>query len=61
MLVLSRKKGESIVIKNNIVVTVFEIRGNLVRLGIEAPAEVSIHREEVWIRLKLENSTRKEI
>lgn len=46
MLVLSRKKDESIVIGDNIVVTVIEIRGNKVRLGIEAPEEVPIHRHD---------------
>ena len=48
MLVLSRKKNESIVIDNNIVVTVVEIRGDKVRLGIVAPKEVSVHRQEVY-------------
>jgi carbon storage regulator len=48
MLVLSRKKNESIVINNDIVVTVVEIRGDKVRLGIVAPKEVPVHREEVY-------------
>ena len=48
MLVLSRKKNESIVIDHNIVVTVVEIRGDKVRLGIEAPKDVSVHRQEVY-------------
>ena len=47
MLVLSRKKNESIVIDGNIVVTVVEVRGDKVRLGIEAPREVPIHRSEI--------------
>ena len=47
MLVLSRKKNESIVINDVIVITVVEIRGDKVRLGIEAPREVPIHRSEV--------------
>jgi len=47
MLVLSRKKGESLVIGDNIAVTVIEIRGDKVRLGIEAPRDVTVHREEV--------------
>ena len=47
MLVLSRKKNESIVVDDNIVITVVEIRGDKVRLGIEAPREVAIHRSEV--------------
>ncbi len=47
MLVLSRKKNESIVIDGNIVVTVLQVHGNRVRLGIEAPADVGIHRIEL--------------
>ena len=48
MLVLSRKKNESIVIDEKIVITIVEIRGDKVRLGIEAPKEVPVHREEVY-------------
>lgn len=48
MLVLSRKKNESIVINNDVIVTVIEIRGDKVRLGIVAPKEVPVHREEVY-------------
>lgn len=48
MLVLSRKKNEKIIINNDIEITVVEIRGDKVRLGITAPKEVPVHREEVW-------------
>lgn len=48
MLVLSRKSNESIVINNNITVTVVEIRGDKVRLGIVAPKEIPVHRQEVF-------------
>ncbi|MCA9028601.1 MAG: carbon storage regulator CsrA [Planctomycetaceae bacterium] len=48
MLVLSRKKNESIVIDDQIKITVVEIRGDKVRLGIEAPREVPVHRSEVY-------------
>jgi len=48
MLVLSRKKNESIVINNDITITVVEIRGDKVRLGIVAPKEVPVHRQEVY-------------
>ncbi len=48
MLVLTRKRGESIVIDDNVIVTVIEIRGDKVRLGVEAPKEVPVHRREVW-------------
>ena len=48
MLVLSRKKDESIIINDHIRVTVVEIRGDKVRLGIDAPKDVSVHRREVY-------------
>jgi carbon storage regulator len=48
MLVLSRKKNESIIINDHITVTVVEIRGDKVRLGIDAPKEISVHRREVY-------------
>ena len=52
MLVLSRKKNESIVINNDITVIVVEIRGDKVRLGVEAPKEVPVHRREVYDAIK---------
>lgn len=55
MLVLSRRLGESIVIGNEVVVRVIEVRGDQVKLGIEAPRDVQIHREEVWLELQKEN------
>lgn len=48
MLVLSRKKNESIVINGDVTLTVIEIRGDKVRLGIVAPKDVPVHREEVY-------------
>lgn len=48
MLVLSRKKNESIVINDSITVVVVEIRGDKVRLGIDAPKDVSVHRKEIY-------------
>jgi carbon storage regulator len=48
MLVLSRKKNESIVINDNIVITVVEVRGDKVRLGVVAPKDVTVHRQEVF-------------
>ncbi len=48
MLVLSRKKDEKIIIGDNITLMVIEIRGDKVRLGIEAPKDISVHREEVY-------------
>jgi carbon storage regulator len=52
MLVLSRKKHESIVIDENIVITVVDIKGGGVRLGVQAPKEVTIHRREVFEAIK---------
>ena len=52
MLVLSRKTNESLVIRDNIIVTVVEIRRDKVRLGIEAPKEVTVHRREVYEKIK---------
>lgn len=52
MLVLSRKKGESIVIDSDITVTVVEIRGDKVRLGIVAPKEIPVHRREIFDVIK---------
>jgi carbon storage regulator len=52
MLVLSRKKNESIVINNDITIVVVEIRGDKVRLGVEAPREVPVHRREVYEAIK---------
>ena len=57
MLVLTRKVGESIVIADDIVVTVIEIRGGQVRLGVDAPKEVSIHRSELQDQASPDNST----
>jgi carbon storage regulator len=56
MLVLSRKKNEAIVIDNNIVVTVVEIRGDKVRLGIVAPKDVPVHRQEVYDAIHGQNA-----
>jgi len=55
MLVLSRKKNESIIINDNITVTVIEIRGDKVRLGIEAPKDVTVHRREVYEAIHSQN------
>ncbi|SFG78619.1 carbon storage regulator, CsrA [Lachnospiraceae bacterium C7] len=55
MLALTRKKGESLVINNNIKVTILEVRGDQVKVGITAPKEVPIYREEVYLQIKEEN------
>lgn len=56
MLVLSRKKNESIVINDNIRIVVVEIQGDKVRLGIEAPKDVPVHRQEVYEAIKSSKS-----
>ena len=55
MLVLSRQRDESVIIGDNIVVTIVDVRGDKVRLGIEAPREVSVHRREVYEAIQREN------
>ncbi len=55
MLVLSRQRDESIIIGDNIVVTIVDIRGDKVRLGIQAPSEVPVHRREVFEAIQREN------
>ena len=54
MLALTRKKGESLVINNNIEVTILEIRGDQIKLGISAPRDVSIYRKEVYLQIQEE-------
>ncbi len=55
MLVLTRRPGESIVVGHNVVITVIEIKGGQVRIGIDAPREVQVHREEVYEQVRQEN------
>ena len=52
MLALSRKKGEAIVINNNIEITILEIKGEQVKLGISAPKDVPVYRKEVYIQIE---------
>ncbi len=56
MLVLSRQRDESIIIGDNIVITIVDIRGDKVRLGIEAPTEIPVHRQEVYEAIQRENA-----
>ena len=57
MLVLTRKIGESIKINEDVKITVIDVKGKNIRLGIEAPRETKIYREEVFLRIKEENQT----
>jgi len=55
MLVLTRRAGESVMIGDDIVITVLEARGDVIRLGIQAPRDIQVHREEVWRELQAAN------
>ncbi|MCR5640890.1 MAG: carbon storage regulator CsrA [Lachnospiraceae bacterium] len=56
MLALTRKKGESLMIDNNIEITILDIRGDQVKIGIAAPKEVPIYRKEVFLQIQQENT-----
>ena len=55
MLALTRKKGESLIVNNDVEITVLEIRGDQIKLGISAPREVPIYRKEVYLQIQEEN------
>ena len=55
MLALSRKKNEALVINNNIEITILEIKGDQVKVGISAPKEVPVYRKEVYVQIQKEN------
>jgi carbon storage regulator len=55
MLVLSRKLGEKIVIDNEVFVTILDVRGDVVKLGVEAPKHVMVHREEIYKEIVVSN------
>jgi carbon storage regulator len=55
MLALSRKKNEALIINNNIEITVLEIKGEQVKLGIQAPREVPVYRKEVYVQIQASN------
>ena len=61
MLALTRKKGESLILNNNIEVTLLEIRGDQVKIGIAAPKEVPIYRKEVYLQIQTENEEASQI
>ena len=60
MLSLSRKIGESIIINDNVVCTVLEINGRIVRLGFEYPSTSSVYRQELYVRIQHENNAASE-
>ena len=59
MLILTRRVGERLVIGDDISVTVLGVKGNQVRIGVQAPADVGVHREEIYERIRAENESRR--
>mgnify|MGYP001342433494 CR=1 FL=1 len=60
MLILTRRVGETLIIGDNVKVTVLGVRGHQVRVGVDAPKDVSVHREEIYKRIQDEKSTDEE-
>jgi len=56
VLILTRRVGENVIVGDDIVISVIEVRGDAVRIGIQAPRSLSVHREEVWLELQKSNS-----
>ncbi len=56
MLALSRKKNEALIINNNIEITILEVKGDQVKVGIEAPREIPVYRKEVYLQIQEANS-----
>jgi carbon storage regulator len=59
MLILTRRVGETLMVGDNVSVTVLGVKGNQVRIGIDAPKDVSVHREEIYKRIKEEENSSK--
>lgn len=57
MLILTRRVGETLMVGDDVTVTVLGVKGNQVRLGVNAPKEVAVHREEIYLRIQNEKAT----
>lgn len=61
MLILTRRVGETLMVGDEVTVTVLGVKGNQVRLGVNAPKEIAVHREEIYLRIQHEKSADSEI
>ena len=60
MLILTRRVGEVLKVGDDVTVTVLGVKGNQVRIGVKAPKDVQVHREEIWLRIQEEKRVEKE-